>query len=123
VEEQGRVRASAETVDVGGGRQEFSHFNEGPFVASTATALEAVRDLAEAESAELELRLLHIPALYMLAFWLHGEDTRSDLLVPLYPAPPEVEPYRPYPVAELLNLLRSKASELLPDQIGATEGG
>jgi|SRR5215218_7718851 len=123
VQEQGRATASAETVDVGGGRNEFSHFNEGRFVASSAAALETVKRLADAQSAELELRMLHIPALYMLAFWLHDEDTRNDLLVPLYPAPPGVEAYRPYPASELLDLLRTKASELIPDPIGATEGG
>ncbi|MBO0914929.1 hypothetical protein, partial [Streptomyces laculatispora] len=51
----------------------FSHFFEGPYIASTELALRQ----AEAASTHYQPRLLSIPELYMLALWLH-EDTEAD---------------------------------------------
>ncbi|MGY3789747.1 hypothetical protein [Streptomyces antibioticus] len=51
----------------------FSHFFEGPYIASTERALR------QAESADrpYQARLLSVPGLYMLTLWLHG-DTEGD---------------------------------------------
>lgn len=117
-----QVVASAEALVPESGPALFSHFNQGPFVESTAAALERAEGLPEMRDGSFELRLLHVPALYTMALWLHG-DGDDDILIPLAPAPPDVEPNRPYPAAELLELLADKAADipqLAPDD---TRGG
>lgn len=51
----------------------FSHFFEGPYIASTELALRQ----AETVTTHYQPRLLSIPELYMLALWLHG-DAEAD---------------------------------------------
>lgn len=88
----------------------FSHFCEGPFIASTETALAR----AETLSTTYQPRLLSVPELYMLTLWLHGDaeadaaggsPAPDDLLVPLAPAPPGIAAHRPHRVDALLPLL------------------
>ncbi|MFF9352250.1 hypothetical protein [Streptomyces sp. NPDC014734] len=88
----------------------FSHFFEGPYIASTELALRQ----AEAVTPHYQPRLLSIPALYMLALWLHADSEAdasggalapADLLVPLAPAPPGIAAHRAHRVADLLRLM------------------
>ncbi|MFI6324107.1 hypothetical protein ACIBG8_41735 [Nonomuraea sp. NPDC050556] len=81
----GEVIASAETAEGPDGTPEPAQFTEGRFVAATATAVRSARALPQLEKANFELRLLRIPALYLMALWLHSPAT--DLLVPLAPSP------------------------------------
>lgn len=92
------------------GRLTFSHFFEGPYIASTGRALRQ----AELLATHYQPRLLSIPELYMLTLWLHGDTTADgasgapaphDLLVPLAPAPPGICSHRPLRVSELLPVL------------------
>ncbi len=105
----------------------FSHFFEGPYIASTELALRQ----AEAAAQPHQPRLLSVPELYMLTLWLHGDPTAdgasgaplaTDLLVPLAPAPPGIAAHRPYRAADLLPMLtlRTAPSPLLgpPDPVG-----
>lgn len=117
-----RVVAAAETVADPGGQARFSHVNDGPFVASTAAALDLAEQLPETQSASFEALLLHIPALYTMALWLHA-DGGNDLLIPLDPAPAGIEVNRAYPADELLDLLAERGRQipqLAPDD---TRGG
>ncbi|MFG2954165.1 hypothetical protein ACGF5O_10585 [Streptomyces sp. NPDC048291] len=104
-----RAVAAAETMLTPDGWA-FSHFFEGPYIASTERALHQ----AEALQQTYQPRLLSLPGLYMLALWLHGDCTAdgaeghpaaTDLLVPLAPAPPGIAAHRPHLVAELLPVL------------------
>jgi hypothetical protein len=87
----------------------FSHFSEGPYLASTERALRQAEPLAGA----YQPRLLSIPGLYMLTLWLHGDTADgddaqpapADVLVPLAPAPPGIAAHRPYRAADLLPVL------------------
>lgn len=88
----------------------FSHFFEGPYVASTERALRQ----AESLTTPYQPRLLSVPGLYMLTLWLHGDLTADaasglpapgDLLVPLAPAPPGIAAHRPHRFADLLPVL------------------
>lgn len=85
VEDSGRLVASAEGTLTEDGEFELSQFTEGPFVAATDKAVKAVRKLPQLTAAGFELRLLRIPALYMMALWLHA--AAADLIVPLAPSP------------------------------------
>ncbi|WP_326676184.1 hypothetical protein [Streptomyces sp. NBC_01237] len=88
----------------------FSHFFEGPYLASTELAVRQ----AEASTSAYQARLLSIPELYMLTLWLHGDTDAdasggtlapTDVLVPLAPAPPGIAAHRPHRVADLLPVM------------------
>ncbi|MFI9596417.1 hypothetical protein [Nonomuraea sp. NPDC052265] len=81
----GNVIASAEITQGPDGTPQPAHFTEGVFVGATATAVQAARALPQLQTAAFELRLLRIPALYLMALWLHSPA--ADLLVPLAPSP------------------------------------
>ncbi|MFS4094538.1 hypothetical protein [Streptomyces sp. AF1A] len=111
-----RAVAAAETMLTPDGWA-FSHFFEGPYVASTERALQQ----AEALQQPYQARLLSVPGLYMLTLWLHGDCTAdgaeghpadTDLLVPLAPAPPGISAHRPHQVADLLPVLTLRATRL-----------
>lgn len=97
--------ALAETVRDDAGGHVFSQLNYGPFVAGTAAALEA----AGREPGDAEVRLLHLPAVHLIAVWRHSPG--SDTLVPAAPAPTGVEADRAYPAAELFTLLARHAPQ------------
>lgn len=93
----------------------FSHFFEGPYIASTERALRQAETIAQ----PCQPRLLSIPSLYMLALWLHGDcaadgatghPDAADILVPLAPAPPGIAAHAPHRVAELLPVLTLRAT-------------
>ncbi|MEU4212903.1 hypothetical protein AB0F13_23385 [Streptomyces sp. NPDC026206] len=104
-----RVVAAGEAMPTPDGWA-FSHFFEGPYLASTERALRQ----AEALPTPYQPRLLSVPELYMLTLWLHADiaaDASSelfapgDLLVPLAPAPPGIAAHRPHRVSDLLPML------------------
>ncbi|MEU6084946.1 hypothetical protein [Streptomyces sp. NPDC047108] len=104
-----RAVAAAETMLTPDGWA-FSHFFEGPYVASTERALRQ----AEALPGTYQPRLLSVPELYMITLWLHGDveadatqgsPAPNDVLVPLAPAPPGIAAHRPHRVADLLPVL------------------
>ncbi|GAA2444976.1 hypothetical protein [Streptomyces lavendulocolor] len=104
-----RPVAAADTVLTPDGWA-FSHFFEGPYLASTERAVRQ----AESMATRYQPRLLSVPDLYMLTLWLHGDTgadpatgapAPADLLVPLAPAPPGIAPHLPYRVADLLPVL------------------
>ncbi|OII63128.1 hypothetical protein BJP40_26215 [Streptomyces sp. CC53] len=101
----------------------FSHFCEGPYVASTERALRQ----AEGAQAPWQARLLSVPDLYMLTLWLHGNTEADpsagspapeDLLIPLAPAPPGIAAHRPHRVADLLPRLAVRL--VPPPLLGST---
>jgi hypothetical protein len=111
-----RAVAAAETMLTADGWA-FSHFFEGPYIASTERALRQ----AETMKQSYQPRLLSVPSLYMLTLWLHGDCTAdgaeghpaaTDLLVPLAPAPPGIAAHRPHRVAELLPVLTHRATRI-----------
>ena len=111
IQHNGHAIASAETAPGPDGTHEVSHFNEGPYVAATDKALTSVRNLPHLKAAGFDLRLLRIPALYMMALWLHSPTT--DLLVPLAPSPIGKEG-EPLPAAEFFADMAALAREATP---------
>ncbi|WP_073224610.1 MULTISPECIES: hypothetical protein [unclassified Streptomyces] len=114
IRSEGRAVAAADTVLTPDGWT-FSHFFEGPYLASTELAVRQ----AEASATGCQARLLSIPELYMLTLWLHGDTTAdpsggvlapTDVLVPLAPAPPGIAAHRPHRVADLLPVISLRVS-------------
>ncbi|MFC5903076.1 hypothetical protein [Streptomyces zhihengii] len=97
----------------------FSHFFEGPYLASTELALRQ----AESTGAHGQPRLLSVPELYMLTLWLHADTDAdpaagtlhaADVLVPLAPAPPGIAAHLPRRAADLLPLLTLRLAPAAP---------
>jgi hypothetical protein len=107
--------ASAEVTPEGGDFQA----NEGPFVAATLAAIERAEEDPELSDGRYELRLLRIPALYLMALWLKDEDGEGDRVIPLDPAPEPLEAGRHYRPAELMDeLARMAAARREFDDVG-----
>jgi hypothetical protein len=105
--------ASAEVLtDASGVVQTFSQFNEGPFVGATIRTLLTAEDLPEVEASAYELRLLQIPALYVMVLWLKDTEGDLDLILPMEPMPNELEAGRSYTESEFLAALEGLAQEL-----------
>jgi hypothetical protein len=116
------IVATAETVVGRAGEQQFSQVTRGPFAVSTAAALEVAEALPEARERSYELRLLHVPALYAMALWLH-DDGKNDRLIPLDPSPEGIESNRPYEADEFLRILGDIAKQVPRMEARDTRGG
>ena len=88
----------------------FSQINHGPFVASTAAAIDDLQTNDLVQHDHHEARLLRIPGLHFVALWLHGST--SDHLVPLSPTPSGITAGQLYPANELLAQLADRADAL-----------
>ncbi|MCF2527562.1 hypothetical protein [Yinghuangia soli] len=111
VHDGGHTVGAVEVADTGHGP--VARFTEGPFTTCTDAAVATVRSLPQIERGYYELRLLHIPGLYTVALWLADLIGWQDLLVPLAPAPPGVQPLRAYPADELAGALGARGRRLL----------
>jgi hypothetical protein len=93
--------------------------NEGPYVESTAAAIAQAEQDPDLAAGEYELRVLRIPALYLVAVWLKNEQGGSDVVIPLEPAPAPLEPWRKLTPAEFLSMLVEPARRRLQfDDVG-----
>jgi hypothetical protein len=99
------VIASAE-VGVEG---ETPAINSGAYVSSTARAIPHLESLPEIENGRFELRLLKIPALYIIAAWL-VDDHR--IVIPLAPSPAYFEVGHHYDEESFLDALREPAAAI-----------
>jgi hypothetical protein len=85
----------------------FLGLNEGPFAQGTITALHVAEKLPQTQQRDYELRFLTVPAVYLAALWLHSAS--DDLLIPLAPAPENLEPNHPYSESQIIEALRPSA--------------
>jgi hypothetical protein len=86
---------------------------EGPFTEATARTVQEVEAWPQVADGEYDLRLLRVPALYLMALWLKDREGSSDLLVPLDPAPSGLEAGARYDEGDLLDRLKRRARERL----------
>lgn len=114
------VRANSESiatseVAVGqdGEPSEFAQLNGGPFVRSTERIFDEVSGIPEVSEGTYEVRMLRMPALYVMALWLRGIEGHDDLVMPLEPAPSFLNPRHTYHEGEFLDALAGPARERL----------
>lgn len=109
LERGGRAVGAAEVMLTADGWA-FSHFSEGPYIASTERAVRR----AESLPGSRQPRLLSVPELYMLTLWLHadtgealpgGSPAPQDVLIPMAPAPPGIAADEVIHVSSLVPLL------------------
>jgi hypothetical protein len=113
VMEDERPVAAAELRDQGAEGEGELTTTEGPFTEATARTVQEVEGWPEVAEGEYDLRLLRVPALYLMALWLKDRDGSADLLVPLDPAPSGLESGARYEEGELLDRLQRRARERL----------
>jgi hypothetical protein len=101
----------------------FSHISEGPFVKSTAEAIALVRSLPNLSGANYTIRVLQIPALNMMALWLHPTAGDGDLLVVLPPSPVGVPTGQALPASQLIAELQGRARDVAGVGPDDTRGG
>ena len=116
---RGQVVASAEVDadDTG-----LAHVDQGPLARSTAGSIEEMRARPEVEQGSFEIRLLRIPALYLVALWLKDLGGPGDLFEPLSPVGSTLEEGRLYSTDELTALIRRPVAAVIPSA-GAAEAG
>lgn len=88
-----------------GGKLEFLGLTHSPFTGATIEALTAAERMPKVAKADYELRLLKVPAVYLIALWLHGRD--ADILVPMGDPPGGLKKNRAYSEASVIRALRS----------------
>lgn len=115
VADRDRIVASVELADDEG---QAPLLNSGPYVASTASAIDEIEALPEVTAADFEFRLLKVPALHVVAAWLAGAQ---QLVVPLAPVPGFLEAGREYTEEDFLATLREPAGHVLAAE--APSGG
>jgi hypothetical protein len=89
----------AAEVEVGKNVPAFAGINEGPFVHGFSEQLQ-LADADQSLRGDFEPRLLDVPAVYVVALWLHDRTSQDDLFVPLEPANRAVQPGRRYSRAD-----------------------
>jgi hypothetical protein len=101
------IVASAEVADDAGSSPLV---NSGPYVASTAEAIDALETIPDVKRGIYEFKLLKLPALYVVAAWLHGE---RDLIVPMAPTPSFLEAGQVFSEQEFVASLTDAARQAL----------
>jgi len=129
VEHDRSVVASAEVAMEGVKGSALSpQLTKGPYVQSEKQALAAAERLDQVRRGSFEARLLRIPALYVLALWLRDTEGDADIILPLAPAPAELDTSRTYTPEEFTRTLQESARRQLefdtsPDSLQSALGG
>jgi len=84
---------------------QFLGLTHGPFTGATIDALHAAESLPQIAKADYELRLLKVPAVYLVALWLHGGN--DDILIPMDQPPAGLKKNKPYTEAGIIRALRA----------------
>lgn len=91
-------------------KMEFSTLNCGPMAASMVDALNMAENAPVLRAKSVELRLLSVPALHVIAVWLHGED--EDRFIPVAPTPATLLPMQLIDKDRLFSALIPEAQAL-----------
>jgi hypothetical protein len=110
-----RVIASTDAVLNQKGGFDFGQVNEGPFNASMEQAIRKAEGLPTVQKAHFEPVVLVVPALYIVALWLHTPDGENDLVLPLPPTPSELRPLEPLAAKDFWSVARRLAERVPAD--------
>jgi len=110
IEHEGVPSATVE-LPAGAPSDRFTVVN-GPFVAGLAAAVTRAAELPHVGSeGSFELRVLRVSALYAELLWLSSRsEAHHDVLLPIAPAPPPLDPGKTYDADDALAALRETAA-------------
>ncbi|MEK6273084.1 MAG: hypothetical protein AABM42_10625 [Actinomycetota bacterium] len=111
--------------EVKAGRTRATRVGDDQFTPAIRDALAAAQDDPRVRTEDFEARLLRVPALKLLAVWLHAIGT-EDLYVPVVPTAVDAAPGELYGADDFRSRLREAASRTLslyeeaerPDELG-----
>ena len=108
----GRKFAAEIMGDEQGQNQQFAGTHEGALVKSFLATLRVMQKHKIVAGRTYELRLLKIPALYVMALWLKSLNDADDLIVPLAPTHHALKPGKPYTRKEFMDVIREPAGQM-----------
>jgi len=116
-------KTSVEVYTQRTGEQEkgFAQITSGPYCQSTLRAIKAASQNSDVQNGSYEPRLLHVPALALMALWSHKKKTpsfKNDIFFPLAPIPSFLVADKVYSAAELLEKLHEVAPSRMPKTTG-----
>lgn len=114
--------ASVEVSAGAGSPCVLEQVNVGPYVKSTASALQALDENPEVRSGRYEPHLVKIPALSTFLLWLRRLDGDDHLFTVLSPAPGFLETGRIYHEDELLGALEGPTRRAFDVSLGGADG-
>lgn len=110
VRSEGTMLGAMEVADVVGATRgqpplRFASFTTGAL--QRGLAAEVGRASSRSGSSEVPAAVVRAPALYLMALWLR--EASGDVLIPIAPAPDEVQPGQAAPAEDVLAALRASA--------------
>ncbi|HEU4905251.1 MAG TPA: hypothetical protein VFT19_03945 [Solirubrobacterales bacterium] len=120
VTSDGAPVATLELPDPDGARGVVT--THGPFTEATAEALRAAEDSGKVADGDYDLRLLRIPALYLMSLWLKDQQGKDDVFIPLAPAPAGLDGGAIYNWDEMRSHLAGLAEQRLATSEDETPG-
>jgi hypothetical protein len=121
----GAPRAFEFVTEVGAESEHAARVGDDQFTPAIRQALAAAQDDPRVRADDFEARLLRVPALKLLAVWLHAAGA-EDLFAPVAPTAVEAAPGELYSADDFRGRLREAASRVLsqyesaerPDELG-----
>jgi hypothetical protein len=125
----GAPRAYELVTDRGAAQARATSVGDDRFTTAIRDALVGAQADPRVNAGDFEARLLRVPALKLLAVWLHAADT-DDLFMPVVPTAVDATPGRLYDAGDFRSRLREAASRTLalydqaerPDELGGLAG-
>lgn len=81
----------------------------GSLVEAFVSTQEYAASLPEFKTGQWEMRLLQVPALYMIMFWLHDFKDFNNILIPMMETYQELKLRNSYREADVINVLKEAA--------------
>lgn len=92
---------------------QFSQLNQGAFAGATLEEIKKVVDNRKFQEGSYELRVLRVPALYVIALWLNDQRNHEDVLIPIPPTNEFLKPSEVYTPSQFIAILRKPAEQKL----------
>jgi hypothetical protein len=92
---------------------EFLALTQGPHPNAFVQQVQSLQSSSEVAGHSYQLAQIRVPALHVNAVWLRDKDGTSDIVIPVAPAPPELEVGRHYSAAEFEQALQARAQTAL----------
>ena len=106
--------AAAETFsDTHKGTASFASVNSGPFVAGTIAALAGLSTDPAFAKGDWEIRMIRVPALYIMAVWAHEKNSGNDIIRVTAPVPDYLDQKKSYTWNEFRAALEEPAKQKL----------
>lgn len=103
------------SADVNADTHEFSALTQGRHPKAFLQQVQSLQASSEVEGHSYQLALLRVPALHLHAVWLRDKEGANDVLIPIAPAPPDLQAGRRYSAADFEAALQREAQTVLAE--------